>query len=75
MNWLLVKNKFRKKVHNAENIERGDPLGFLITHSVVKLQKNGRRDPLGKFFSKKKSNRDENSSKGVGFGLLTRIKK
>ena len=46
---------FGKKSHSAEKkTERGDPLGFSNIHSVAKHQKM-QGDPLGIFFSKKKS--------------------
>ena len=36
----LEKKLFRKKVSQCRKTERGDPLGFLNTQSVVKYQRN-----------------------------------
>ena len=49
----LVEKKLWKNLYNAEKTERGDHLGFLNIHSVAKLQKKLKGDPLGNFFSNK----------------------
>ena len=43
---------FEKKSHNAEKIERGDPLRLFNIHSVAEHQKM-KGDLLGNFFRKK----------------------
>ena len=50
---LWRKTTFRKKSHNAEKTERGDPLGFFNIHSVAKHQKNAGGTLWEKNFSKK----------------------
>ena len=44
----------KKKSQNAENIKRGDALGFFKIHSVAKIQQKLKGNPSWKnFFSKK----------------------
>ena len=45
--------------HNAEKIERRDPLGFFNIHSVAKHQKI-EGGPWGFFFEKKSHNAEKN---------------
>ena len=58
---------FRRMSHSAEKCKRGDPFWFPNMHSVAKLQKTQRGDPLGtlKNFRKKVAQCREKSKRGT----------
>ena len=70
---LEKKQIFEKKVSQCRKTERGDPLGFLNTQSVVKYQRNWR----GKIIFGKKSHNAEKKQRGdpLGFSNMHSVAK
>ena len=63
----MKKNFFEKKSHNAEKIERGDPLDF-STSVLSKTPEKLKGGPCGEIFFRKKVSQRQKYSKAVPFG-------
>ena len=61
------------KVSQCRKTERGDALGFLNTHSVVKYQRNWKGDPLERKNFRKKFSQCRKTGRGTLWGFSTSI--